>query len=72
MNCGHWDGAYHNCEYVEARNRLIPVAEALATREVPLMDDRWGPAFLRAMDRLWIQGRGVFVDSDAKRGAEVH
>lgn len=56
----------HSCEYVEARNALIPFAEAKANKTAGLCapkggpeDERaswyaaWNQAFLAAMDRMW-------------------
>jgi hypothetical protein len=61
MACNHTEGPGHNCAYVDARNALIPEAEAEADlfervrspgRPSMADDARWGGAFLRAMERL--------------------
>jgi hypothetical protein len=58
--CEHPDGEHHSCEYVDARNRLIPKAERLAAMAVLGIDDPNGmkrtAAFLREMTNLW-EGR---------------
>lgn len=61
--CNHTDGLEHNCSYVDARNRLIPEAEAITYAAVgpePVDDAggrkwvaKYGPVFLGAMDKLW-------------------
>lgn len=55
MPCRHTEGPLHDCEYVNARNELIPDAVFLADEEVGADADaeEWGVAFLKAMDRLW-------------------
>lgn len=54
--CAHPDGPYHSCAYVEARNRLIPAAEAEARGAAPLDQPiRFARAFMGAMDRLWTE-----------------
>jgi hypothetical protein len=56
-SCEHPDGEHHSCEYVDARNRLIPKAERLAAMAVLGVEDPNGmkesAAFLREMDLLW-------------------
>lgn len=47
----------HNCEYVELRNAVIPVAEARANKAVPdpngpNYNDRWSKHFLNEMALL--------------------
>ncbi len=34
-NCTHTEGKFHDCEYVERRNALIPVAERKANQYYP-------------------------------------
>jgi hypothetical protein len=58
QSCGRW----HSCEYVEARNKLIPEAEKLATAQVGEPPDdndkrntygyRWTKIFVYELDRL--------------------
>jgi hypothetical protein len=53
----HNEGAYHNCAYVEARNRLIPMAEQVANETPGAFNGstrtaRWDVAFHAEMDRL--------------------
>lgn len=59
-NCGHTEGGtnrdglvvdLHDCDYVEARNALIPEAEreALAASPLPMVQAR---VFMQAMSRL--------------------
>lgn len=62
--CEHLEGARHDCAHVDARDALVPVAEAEADARVPPLaadargrevDDwrrRWDHAFHSAMDRL--------------------
>lgn len=38
-SCKHPDGEYHDCQYVDARNRLIPIAEQFAAHTVPPAGD---------------------------------
>lgn len=62
--CSHPDGAFHDCGYVEARNRLIPTAQRMAHESLigttfsnePAADMRYSRAFMGAMTRLW-EGR---------------
>lgn len=57
--CAHPDGPYHDCAYVEARNRLIPAAEAEARGTAPFDQPmRFARAFMVAMDRLWNEREG--------------
>lgn len=57
--CEHPDGPKHSCSYVDARNRLIPVAEAFARGVVRASgnDDpnnmRFSRLFMGEMTRLW-------------------
>lgn len=37
--CKHPDGEYHDCAYVNARNRLIPMAEQAAAHRLVGVDD---------------------------------
>jgi hypothetical protein len=62
VSCRHEEGAQHDCIYVEARNALIPAAEAMAHNEIspmglPLDSEAYraffGTCFLKAMDVLW-------------------
>lgn len=58
----HDEGPHHDCAYVNWRNSLIPVAEALADaqageeppgqRERVAWSKRWDAAFHRAMQRF--------------------
>jgi len=49
-----WTPPVHSCAYVEARNDLIPAAEAEALAAAPLgpRDPAWSRAFMAAMARL--------------------
>lgn len=40
--CSHGDGLWHDCEYIEARNRLIPQAEE-ATNAILGEEPKAGP-----------------------------
>lgn len=60
-NCRHSEGRHHDCEYVDARNKLIESAETRTHREVGIRweldttedHDAWDAAFLRNMDTLY-------------------
>ena len=58
--CSHPDGAMHSCEYVEARNRLIPTAQRNAALVMFHDGDPSGvkraAAFMGEMTKLW-EGR---------------
>ena len=59
--CGHPDGAAHDCEYVQARNRLIPRAETAAGAECRRRASEIPPPnfdriFMASMTSLW-EGR---------------
>ncbi len=60
MTCRHDDGPHHDCDYVEVRNHLIPLAEARANLFVGPDDDsfawswRWDHAFHVAMAELTV------------------
>ena len=44
----------HDCDYVAARNKLIPEAERIATAEFdPVKDPIWSQRFHEAMKLLW-------------------
>ena len=59
MSCTHDDGAFHDCQYVTERNKLIPAADQVARTVTQTMPDgpdkdiAYGAAFLRAMDSMW-------------------
>lgn len=64
--CQHVDGVAHDCAYVDWRDSLVPLAEAVADVEVPrpapgfdddLWSRRWDAAYHRAMARLVAEGR---------------
>lgn len=60
--CRHHEGAYHDCDYVDARNRRIATAEAEATAEAgpePIgrgdheaWRERWELLYRQALRRL--------------------
>lgn len=47
-SCKHPDGEYHDCQYVDARNRLIPIAEQFAAQTANAADDASGMKRARA------------------------
>jgi hypothetical protein len=65
MVCGHYEGAQHDCSYVDERNRLIPAAEAQADRLAAQDPERWEVEFLKAMDRLWRARGGGYAAVDS-------
>ena len=58
MACKHSEDVGHDCEYVDARNSLLPAAEAHANATIGtgFLDaasrSRWTRAFLAKMDEL--------------------
>ncbi len=57
----------HDCNYIEERNRLIPLATQIAQEEAEALigkvgahqaNERWSRLFLRAMDREWRRIKG--------------
>ncbi len=55
---------YHDCTYVEERNKLIPEAQHVAKRQLGEKREedvgygnRWTKAFANAMEVLWRQRR---------------
>jgi hypothetical protein len=54
--CSHPDGPYHNCDYVSARNRLVPVAYAAAyaeSRSAQVPDAACVRLFFAKMTEMW-------------------
>jgi hypothetical protein len=62
-SCEHPDGPFHDCEYVDQRNALIPRATQMADAEhakarvgltAATGDGKsWDQRYMEAMDRLW-------------------
>jgi len=57
FTCTHPDGIAHNCDYVEARNRLIPRAERNAHATLVGLPDptgiQYSRVFMAEMVKLW-------------------
>jgi hypothetical protein len=68
--CKHTEGLYHDCDYVEQRLKLIPIAEREASKLYPSVfltnktakfdewetwSKKWDQAFLVIMDRLYAE-----------------
>lgn len=68
--CGHPDGKFHNCAYVDAVNACIPEAERLAWLEVGKERQYFPIAFVRWMNYLTQKyaGRKILRRNDLPDG----
>lgn len=69
-DCTHTDGDAHDCDYVDALNRLIGRAERYANETVGWRSDGWTAAFTREMDRL-AEEAGLRKPGPGRNGAAI-
>jgi DNA-binding FadR family transcriptional regulator len=65
----HSEGPWHDCDYVEWRTLLVPIAATMATRQCPDDSRKWDVAFHAAMSLLTSDPFVLKLSSPIERAA---